>query len=74
MAIKIEHLDLFTHSYEASCGGGACPKILINDDGDALVQGLLVDEATKKKLTIPEGEGLVFVPNSVIKEFLKQSK
>ena len=40
------------HKYEASCGGGACPKIFIDDNGDALVQGYLVDDATKIKMNL----------------------
>jgi len=70
MAIKIENLGLFIQT----CGGGRCPKILINENGDALVQGLSVDDATKKELNVPEGEDVVFVPKSIIQEFMEQNK
>lgn len=55
------------------CAGGKCPKILINENGDALVQGLVVDNATKKELNVPEGEDVIFVPKSVFQEFVKQN-
>lgn len=69
MAIKV-NLDSFIQR----CGGGRCPKILTNENGDALVQGLLVDNATKKELNVPEGEDVVFVPKEVFQEFVKLKK
>ena len=54
------------------CASGLCPRILLNENGDALVQGLLVDDATKKELNVPEGEDVVFVPKSIIQGFVKQ--
>lgn len=70
MDIRIENLGLFIQT----CGGGRCPKILINENGDALVQGLLVDDAIKKELDVPEGEDVVFVPKSIIQEFVGKNK
>jgi hypothetical protein len=62
--------------YEVSscCTAGGCPKILINENGDALIQGLLVDESVKKSLNVPKSEDIVFVPKSIIQEFVKQNK
>lgn len=56
------------------CGGGHCPRILIIENGDALVQGFVVDNATKKELDVPEGEDVIFVPKSVFQEFVKLNK
>ena len=74
MKIITFNFDSFIHRIEASCGGGRCPKIYINDDGDALVQGYFVDEATKIKMNLNEDEDVVFVPKSIIQEFIKQIK
>ena len=72
---KIEiNFDSFMHKYEASCGGGACPKIFIDDNGDALVQGYLVDDTTKIKMNLNDDEDVVFVPKSIIQELIKQIK
>ena len=69
MAIQIVNLDSFIQE----CGGGRCPKILINENGDALVQGLLVDDSIKKELNVPKEEDIVFLPNEVIQEFLNNN-
>ncbi|MDR2125653.1 MAG: hypothetical protein LBP63_02320 [Prevotellaceae bacterium] len=71
--MKIINLDTFHKTYE-NCGGGTCPKILLNEDGDALVQGLLVDNSIKKDLNVSNGEDVVFVPKNIIQEFLMQNK
>jgi len=56
-----------------NCAGGKCPKILIDENGDPIVQGLSVDDVTKKELNVPEGENVVFVPKSIIQEFVKHN-
>ena len=74
MKIEKLNLELFHRVITATCGGGSCPQILINDNGDALVQGSLLDESVKKGLNLPNGEDVVFVPKSIIQKFLKQNK
>ncbi|MDR2125654.1 MAG: hypothetical protein LBP63_02325 [Prevotellaceae bacterium] len=60
--------------FKKMCGGGRCPKILLNEDGDALVQGLLVDDSIKKTLNVPQGEDIIFLPKEIIQEFLENNK
>ena len=74
MVKNIINYDSFVYKYETSCGGGACPKIYINDNGDALVQGYFVDDATKIKMNINEDENVVFIPKSILQELIKQIK
>lgn len=62
---KVDVLD-----FEQKCGGGRCPKILMNRNGDVLVQGSNVDDEVRAHLNVPTGENVVFLPRDVMKEFL----
>lgn len=73
MAIKVNNLASYSITID-DCARGKCPKILINEEGNALVQGLTVDSSTKKELGIPEGEDVVFVPNSIIQKLIQHNK
>ncbi len=64
-----ENIDLT--KFEQKCGGGRCPKILLKENGDALVQGKIVGQDVLSRLNVPSDENVVFLPESVIKEFLR---
>jgi hypothetical protein len=76
MAKKIINLDSFVQTGDVppQCAGGLCPKILIDDNGDALVQGYVIDDATKAKMNKNEDEDIVFVPKNIIQDLIKHYK
>lgn len=57
--------------FKQICGGGRCPKILLKKNGDALVQGGIVETDVLRNLNVPSGENVVFLPGEVVKEFIK---
>ncbi len=60
--------------FQQKCGGGRCPKILLDEKGNALVQGAKVDKVCVAGLNVPEHEDVVFIPKDVIAEFLANCK
>jgi hypothetical protein len=54
----------------SDCGGGTCPTVYAADElgGDVLVQGYVVPAAEAVQLGVPEGETLVRVPRTMLRE------
>ncbi len=61
-------------NYRQVCGGGRCPKFLVNDNGDVLVQGTKVERSSVSGLNVPPYEDVVFIPKDVLAEFLAKVK
>lgn len=50
-----------------NCWGGHCPTIYKSDRGTFVVQGNLVDLKELGNLNVPPNEGMVEIPESLIK-------
>lgn len=60
------------NGFTQKCGGGRCPKVLLRDNGDALVQGIKVEDADiRAGLNVPDTEEVVFLPSDVVREFVE---
>lgn len=48
------------------CGGGRCPRVLLNDNGDAIIQGYGLSQENISDLKIPDGENVIFLSKEVL--------
>ena len=62
---NVTRASALTYSMVASCSGGNCPAIYVQNDGELLVQGYLAPDA-HDHVTVPSGEQLVRIPRSVL--------
>lgn len=75
MNSKIDSEDTHTASSSSElrvvakfCSAGGCPTIYQTATGDLLVQGYIDDS---KGVTLPDGEGLVRIPPTLLAEALR---
>lgn len=54
------------------CASGACPTLMLTDNGTVIVQGakLLADQ--RASLTVPDHEDVVVIPQAVFEDLLSQ--
>ena len=50
------------------CGGGRCPRIFKDTNGDYIIQGIKVSDEIKTSLNPLENEDIVKLPKSLIDE------
>ena len=50
----------------SNCGGGRCPRVLINDNGDAIIQGYSLSPDNIATLDVPNGENVIFLSKDVL--------
>lgn len=55
------------------CGGGRCPRAFITEEGELIVQGILVDPEVKAQLDPLSNEEVVRLPKEVVQELLRHS-
>lgn len=56
------------------CMGGACPAIYETEDGNYLVQGLVLSQDQKLGVVLPHGEDAVLIPKGLLREFAERYK
>jgi hypothetical protein len=54
------------------CRGGACPAVIVTEEGDVFVQGVLPDAGESGQLTAPAGEGFVKMKLATFERIAKQ--
>ncbi|MEU9789822.1 hypothetical protein AB0E27_04240 [Streptomyces sparsogenes] len=55
--------------YVGECDENECPGVFATDRDSYLFQG---DAVTDHGMTVPSGEGVVELPTSIVKEFVKK--
>lgn len=50
------------------CGSGRCPRVLINDAGDVIIQGQCLSQKSVSELNVPDGESVVFLPKEIVEK------
>jgi len=53
------------------CGGGRCPRVFVNKQGDFIVQGYQVNSYLKKQLNPLENEEVVLLPKDLVLDLYK---
>lgn len=54
------------------CNNGACPAAIIADDGNAYIQGYVLESKESSQLTAPAGEGFVRMPLDTLRKIAGQ--
>ncbi|GHB93330.1 hypothetical protein [Cerasicoccus arenae] len=50
------------------CANGGCPAFLFTDDNRVLIQGAILSESEKAKLTAPAHEDFVSIPREIFEK------
>lgn len=53
------------------CGGGRCPRVFKSENGDLIVQGILVDEKTRNACNPLPNEEVIRIPKDLLEELRK---
>lgn len=52
----------------ASCEGGNCPAVFLNDDGDVVVRGKLLGTSLRGQITFSDDEDGVVIPGWLLRK------
>lgn len=52
----------------AGCGGGRCPQVFVNKDGDFIIQGFRVSPTLQNELNPSQNEEVVRLPRHVVQK------
>lgn len=52
----------------ASCEGGNCPQVFVNDDGDVVVKGHTLAAAVRAEITFDADEDAVVIPAALLRQ------
>lgn len=69
--VKINLNDFVTFSgcdELTNCGSGRCPRVLINNSGDVIIQGISLPTETFDAMKIPEGENAIYLSKEILSE------
>lgn len=70
---KLEVKVIATNESESgTCTGGVCPTIYKSKDGRYFVQGLSVVRNEKDQFNLPQGEEIVEIHDSLLKNLIKK--
>lgn len=56
---------------ERCCGGGRCPRVFVDENGDLVVQGFRVDSCLRNELNPLDNEEVVRLPRHLVQELYK---
>lgn len=60
---------------DGSCKNGACPTLWGTENGDYVVQGLVITDPRRlAELNLPDGESAVVIPASVLEGYFRAQR
>jgi hypothetical protein len=71
-SMKIQKIISENGAMPQLCARGACPAVIVANNGDVFVQGYVPAPAEGAKLTAPAGESFVRMPRAVFEKIARQ--